>query len=75
MSYSLNSLKRGGYLGDFSGESYRGYFGGYWEFRLQLRWRFSKNQHRCSSCRSAVYPAMAVAGLRYQEGSYAASLL
>ena len=33
MSYSLNSLK-GGYIGYHIGEYYKGYQGGYWEFRL-----------------------------------------
>ena len=35
MNYSLNSLK-GAYIEDFIGGYYRGYEGGYQEFRLQL---------------------------------------
>ena len=33
MRYSLNSLKEV-YLGEHIGEYYKGYQGGYWEFRL-----------------------------------------
>ena len=29
MSYSLNSLLKGGYTGDYIGDYYRGYYGGY----------------------------------------------
>ena len=35
MSYSLNSEK-GGYIGDYMGDGYGVYQGGYEEFRLQL---------------------------------------
>ena len=34
VSYNLNSLK-GGYIRDYIGDCYMGYYGGYEEFRLQ----------------------------------------
>ena len=37
MRYSLNASK-GDYIGDDIGDCYRGYLGGYWEFRLWLMW-------------------------------------
>ena len=36
MSYTLNSLKGGGYITDDVGDYYMGYYAGYYEFRLQL---------------------------------------